>query len=253
MGQAGKRTFLQLVHRLDEAKTRHEVGADTLVGTVLAAWCVAAFPGLPQPALPRTDRLLREPAVAELLQWVQQDNLLHGAYWLSSVYALLLDEGRRKQLAMYFTPPSLTGRLLDDLESAGVDFGGRTFFDPACGGAAFLVPVAQRMRAKLRQAGATARGVLDHVAAHVYGADMDPTLCELSRHFLLMVLHEEVLAASRVPQLKIACADSLLQLTEGCRHRAGRSSRHRPRRYKSATRVASQFWRPKASPDSSQT
>lgn len=214
MEHARKRSFLQLVRRLGEVLVQRHVGPGVLIGTVLSEWSASAYTGLPEPALPRNKHLLRVPAVAELIGWVQQEDLLHGAYWLSSAYALLLDEGQRKQLAMYFTPPSLTGRLLDDLESAGVDFATRTFFDPACGGAAFLVPVAQRMRAKLLQSGATARRVLAHVADHVYGADMDAVLCELSRHFLLMVLHKEIAATGRVPQLRIASTDSLLQLTD---------------------------------------
>jgi len=214
MEQARKRTFLQLVQHLDEVRTRHKVDAATLVGTVLAAWSSKAFRGLPKPALPYRDALLKEGAVSELLLWVQEEALLHGAYWLSSAYAQLLDKDRRKRLAMFFTPPSLTGRLLDDLQSAGVSFATRTFFDPACGGAAFLVPIAQRMREQLLKSGASAQAVLDHVVTHVYGADLDPALCELSRHFLLMVLHKEILAASNVPQLQISCADSLLQLAQ---------------------------------------
>ena len=215
MELARKRTFLLLVQRLDEVKARHKVDAAMLVGTVLAAWSSTAFPGLPKPSLPRRKALLKEGAVSELLLWVQEDTLLHGAYWLSSAYALLLDESRRKQLAMFFTPPSLTGRLLDDLQSAGINFASRTFFDPACGGAAFLVPIAQRMREQLLQSKTSAKAVLDHVEKHVYGADLDPALCELSRHFLTMVLHKEILAASHVPQLRIACVDSLLQLADG--------------------------------------
>lgn len=212
---ARKRSFLQIVRNLAELLVQRQLGADVLIGTVLSQWSVTAYAGLPEPALPRNKHLLRAHAVGELIAWVQQEDLLHGAYWLSSAYALLLDESQRKQLAMYFTPPSLTGRLLDDLASAGVDFETRTFFDPACGGAAFLVPVAQRMRAQLLRSGATAKRVLDHVATHVYGADMDSTLCELSRHFLLMVLHKEIQATQRIPQLRIACADSLLELTRG--------------------------------------
>lgn len=213
--QARKRTFFRIVRNLREVLTEHNVGADVLVGTVLAQWSAAAYPRLPEPNLSKNKRLLRATAVRELIAWVQNEDLLHGAYWLSSAYALLLDESQRKQLAMYFTPPSLTGRLLDDLTSAGVDFQRRTFFDPACGGAAFLVPIAQRMRAKLLTAGVKPRQVLDHIATHVYGADMDPTLCELSRHFLLMVLHKEIQTTRYVPSLKIACADSLLALTQG--------------------------------------
>ena len=204
-----KSKFYRLVSRLEKALLRCGKGADMLVGTVLSKWCELSFPGLPKPRLPTHKALLEEPAVAELVKWMQDEDFLHATYWLSSVYALLSGETYRKKLAMFFTPPSLTKRLLDDLDAAGVDFGKRTFCDPACGGAAFLAPVAQRMRVALLAKGATAHQVLDHVTNHVYGTDMDRTLCELSRHFLMMVLRDEILATGKVPELRVARCDSL--------------------------------------------
>ena len=61
---------------------------------------------------------------------------------------------------MFFTPASLTEGLLNDLSQQGVDFGSESFMDPACGGAAFLAPIALRMRATLSARGSTPLKVL---------------------------------------------------------------------------------------------
>ncbi|MFP3648071.1 N-6 DNA methylase, partial [Paraburkholderia sp. SIMBA_054] len=113
---------------------------------------------------------------------LRQLGFLEATYWLSSAYAKLADESYRKNLAMYFTPVSLTKGLLDDLADQGVDFGSQSFFDPACGGAAFLAPIALRMRAALVGKRITALRLLKHVEEHLYGTDLDKTLCELSKH-----------------------------------------------------------------------
>jgi adenine-specific DNA-methyltransferase len=156
--------------------------------------------------------LQHDPTVAAFVDFISGDELLEATYWFASAYAQLAGDEHRKKLAMFFTPPSLTKRLLDDLAAAGVDFASRSFCDPACGGAAFLAPIAMRMRDALRAKGATPAQVLKHVQAHLFGIDKDPTLCKLSRHFLLMALHDEVVAARIVPQFQVARGDSLLEV-----------------------------------------
>jgi len=149
--------------------------------------------------------------VGAFVDFVKGQDLLEATYWLSSAYAQLAGEERRKQLAMFFTPPSLTKRLLDDLSASGVDFAVRKFCDPACGGAAFLAPIAMRMRDALRERGASPAQILDHVQRHLLGFDKDAALCEMSKHFLLMVLHDEVVATGARPKFQVYQGDSLLR------------------------------------------
>lgn len=184
---------------------------DAVIGSVLAQWCKESFPQLPRAQLRATRELQQGPAVSAFVDFVKHQDLLEATYWLSSAYAQLSTEEHRKRLAMFFTPPSLTKRLLADLAKAGVDFAIRSFCDPACGGAAFLTPIALRMRDALRQHGASPSQVLDHVQAHLFGFDRDAALCELSKHFLLMALHDEVVATGVRPRFKVFQADSLLQ------------------------------------------
>jgi adenine-specific DNA-methyltransferase len=62
-------------------------------------------------------------------------------------------------------------RLLDDLAVAGARFDGTMrFCDPACGGGAFLLPVARRIADRLEVAGGSA----SDLARCLIGIDIDP-------------------------------------------------------------------------------
>lgn len=185
------------------------------MGTLLRLWSKAAYPALPRSSLPYSTVLAAEPQVSAFAAVLTQLSLLEASYWLSSSYAMLADEGYRKKLAMFFTPASLTEGLLDDLAEQGVDFGTQSFIDPACGGAAFLAPIALRMRTALVGRGFTAQKVLKHIEKHLYGCDLDKTLCELSRQFLCMALYAEIQKTNYVPSFNIHAANSLTTLA-GC-------------------------------------
>lgn len=204
-----KTRFHQVVRRLSQAMHARRVSPQAVIGAALTRWCSESFPGLPRSELRAPVALQRDAAVVAFVEFVKVEELLEATYWFASAYAQLAGEEHRKRLAMFFTPPSLTKRLLDDLALSGVEFGSRSFCDPACGGAAFLAPIALRMRDELRTTGATPAQILEHVAAHLLGIDKDETLCKLSRHFLLMAMHDEVVAASKAPQFQVLCGDSL--------------------------------------------
>ena len=211
MTLATKSHFLRLVRALRAVMQDAQLGPDVVVGSALGRWCEESFPGLPCSGLQVDVQLRRDPAVGAFVDFVKGRSLLEATYWLSSAYAQLAGEDRRKQMAMFFTPPSLTSRLLDDLLASGVNFAVRTFCDPACGGAAFLAPIATRMRDSLRERGASPAQILDHVQHHLLGFDKDATLCEMSKHFLLMVLHDEVVAIGARPKFQVYQGDSLLR------------------------------------------
>ncbi|UWN51260.1 Modification methylase TaqI [Alcanivorax sp. ALC70] len=66
-------------------------------------------------------------------------------YLIGSIYTAMLPGGLRSKMGAYYTPPPLVARLLDLAEEAGFDFRNGTAIDPACGGGAFLAPLAVRM------------------------------------------------------------------------------------------------------------
>lgn len=195
---------------------RHRSNAKTLVGTILVVWCRAKFPALPRPALPYSKAIARSAGVTAFVETLLTLEFLDATYWLSFVYAAVTDEDCRKKQAMFFTPPSLTKGLLDDLSDQEVDFTSQRFLDPACGGAAFLAPIALRMRDALARRGVSPRQLLRHVERHLYGMDIDAGLCELSKQFLRMALYEEIQKSGYVPNFQVHQANSLTAL--GAKH-----------------------------------
>jgi len=209
---AKKALFTKAIRDLAPVLSRLGLTPDVLVGTALDRWCSKAHPHLPRSALPRSKQLAPKPELKTFVDMLMEQTFLEASYWLSSAYAMLSEEKLRKQAAMYFTPPSLTQRLLDDLEAQGVDFAERSFCDPACGGAAFLAPIAQRMRQALIAKRRSPKEIIEHVSQHIVGCDQDAALCKLSAHFLLMVLQDEASRVSQLPTFNIAVADSLKEL-----------------------------------------
>ncbi|MFT3721324.1 HsdM family class I SAM-dependent methyltransferase [Pseudorhodoferax sp.] len=212
MAPFSKLSIKRRVRALGQITEKCGCDAPTLVGTILRIWCKTAFPALPKPSLPYSKGLAAEPQIKAFVVVLGQLSFLEATYWLSSSYAMLVDEAYQKKLAMFFTPASLTEGLLDDLAAQGVDFGSQSFMDPACGGAAFLAPIALRMRTALAAEGRSALKTLKHIEKHLHGGDLDKTLCELSKHFLCMALHAEIQKTGYIPSFKVHPANSLIHL-----------------------------------------
>lgn len=187
--------------------------ARRLFETILVAWTRANFPSVDCGNFLYVRKSAELPQTISFVNWLSTLDFLEATFWLSSVYALWAGKEHRKKFAMFFTPPSLTTRLLDDLHDSGVSFTESTFVDPACGGAAFIAPIAQRIRHDLKQRGYSDSYVLQHVASHVHGTDIDERLCALSRHFLRIVLQPEIDSTGEQPEFRIAAASSLTDLS----------------------------------------
>lgn len=213
MSPKERSAFNRRIKRLGALAASLGVGERKLTGTVLYAWSKRLCPNLPAARLPVSKALGVHPQLQEFVQALLGVEPLTAAYWLSSGYAMWGSAERRTRLAMFFTPPSLTTRLLDDLAEQGANYAQHTFYDPACGGAAFLAPIALRMRDELRGQGRKPRTILRSIEQRLFGTDVDATLCELSRHFLCMVLADEIEAAGgAVPDFQVWAANSLTDI-----------------------------------------
>jgi len=210
--QPSKLSLKRHIRSLGQAQQRSNVDTATLVGTILRVWSSHVHPSLPKPSLPHSNLLAFEPEVSAFVALLEQLTFLEATYWLSSSYAILAEDSYRKKMAMFFTPVSLTEGLLSDLSNQGTDFGSCSFMDPACGGAAFLAPIALRMRTALFAKGLSPRKVLEHIEIHLHGTDLDSTLCELSKHFLCMALHNEIQKSGYFPKFNVQHANSLTDL-----------------------------------------
>lgn len=133
---------------------------------------------------------------------------LEAGYRLGTVYTAMLPAQLRSRWGSYYTPPAYVERLLAQAERAGFDFARGTAADPACGGGAFLAPLALRMwRASVH---ASAELVLADIARRLRGFELDPFAAWMS-HVLLegALLPLCVRAHRRMPRL-VTVGDSLL-------------------------------------------
>jgi adenine-specific DNA-methyltransferase len=174
-------------------------------------WCDVAFPLLHKPSLPYSQPLSGESELNEFVAVLNELDFIEATYWLSSSYALLVNKNYRKQLALFFTPRFLAEGLLKGLTQQGVDFASQSFMDPACGGAAFLGPIALRIRGALMDKGFSPLKRLKHIEKHLYGTDLDKTLCGMSKHFLYMALYDEIQKTNYWPVFEVHQANSLVK------------------------------------------
>jgi hypothetical protein len=184
--------------------------ASEVIRAVVAKWMSQCTPGLKEPILENYDLKNKLPVI-EFVEWLNKSEILVASFWVSSAFAGLQEREKRKFSAMFFTPPYLSNRMLDNAGS--VLFKGR-IIDPACGGAAFLAPAAQRIANHLAASGNSSKEIIDYIQANLYGVDTDPFLCELSSIFMSMVLYKQIQKVGNVPTFNIRCANALTALSD---------------------------------------
>lgn len=184
----------------------------TAVGSWWEATCDSAAVPCPFPVKPL------EPAVASQAETLGKDLASvpqpWATYLLSSVYAGLLPDEQRSSDGVFYTPPALVERLLNMVESAGVEWHTYRVLDPAAGGGAFLAPVAERMAERLGAQGASSREILAHVAKHVVGVELDAFSAWMSQVFLEAALWRHCrVAGQRLPSVVLVA--NALALPDG--------------------------------------
>ena len=134
-------------------------------------------------------------------------------YRMGSLYTGLMPDAVRAMLGAYYTRPALCESLLDMVTAAGVDWATARVLDPACGGGAFLSPVAKRMLDSL--AGCDAENRLSSVESRLQGLELDPFASWLSQVMLDTALVDTCLGAGRLPGCVVAVCDALEAEPEG--------------------------------------
>ena len=135
---------------------------------------------------------------------------MDAAFRLGNVYASQLPESHRARRGVHYTPPALADRLLDLAEECGIDWTKVRVIDPACGGGAFLAPVAARIRAAVLAAGGTESDVLSHVEAQLVGIELDPAAAWMTRAFVQLVTIEESAALRRTCNPNVIVRNALV-------------------------------------------
>lgn len=116
--------------------------------------------------------------------------LIAASYELGNVYTAILPEQMRSGQGIFYTPPALTNRLLKISEKAGVDWRTARVIDPACGGGAFLTPVALKMAAALKNL--QPLELIRHIEIHLKGFEIDPFGAWLTQVFVEVALKDEL-------------------------------------------------------------
>lgn len=207
--------FNRIIKKISVSTRQNNFSFIAVVDTVLQSWGRVVRPHLPSNINMSCCKITSLPEVAEFISWLVSKPILDAAYWISSAYSLWIGGVERKAFSMYFTPPAIVERMLNDLDENGVSFTKASFFDPACGGAAFLVPIASRIKDALYAEGYSPREILEHIEKNLSGADLDPNLCHMSKFFLRIVLADEIVVEAYEPNFQIVCQNSLIARHEG--------------------------------------
>ena len=174
------------------------------------AWPLRELPaGAGVASLPETESEL----AAAIGRCAAELDVTQAGYAIGLLYTGVMPGKLRAKLGAYYTPPALCERLLDMATEAGVDWRCARVLDPACGGGAFLSPVARRMAEHLQDTGAAA--ALRNIARRLRGFEIDSFAAWMAQVFLDVTLDDLCRAAgSPLPQVVRVC-DSLEQTPAG--------------------------------------
>ena len=133
------------------------------------------------------------------------------AYQIGLTYTYLLPSAYRSRHGIHYTPPAVTQRLIHLATATDVDWSTCRVLDPACGGGAFLAPVAKHIIEQLP--GCSPRILLENIANRLRGYEIDPFgawLAQVAVDIVLIPLSS--VAGKKVPALVTLC-DSLKKAT----------------------------------------
>lgn len=136
-------------------------------------------------------------------------------FLMGRLYTSLLPEDQRKSLGAYYTPPALAERLVNLISLSGFEWTKGKIVDPACGGAAFLVPLARKiLKASTSRTG---EQKLSEIENRLSGIELDPVAAWLSMLLLDLEVMEISIAAGRPIESIVKVGNALMaERTESC-------------------------------------
>lgn len=131
-------------------------------------------------------------------------DVIKASYELGNLYTSILPEKLRSDNGVFYTPPALTDRLLNSVEKAGVDWASSSVADPACGGGAFLAPIALRIISAIHFLSPEEQ--LQHLEQNLKGYEIDPFSAWLTEVFLQVAVKDVMsLAGRRIKSIVTIC------------------------------------------------
>jgi len=129
------------------------------------------------------------------------------AYQIGLTYTYVLPATYRSTHGIYYTPPVLTQRLIHLATETGVDWASCRVLDPACGGGAFLAPIAKHIIAQMPDC--SPRILLENIANRLRGYEIDPFGAWLAQVALdAVLLPFTAVSKKKIPNIVTLC-DSL--------------------------------------------
>ena len=126
---------------------------------------------------------------------------------ITSLYTSLMPGRARAELGAYYTPPAVARRMIELSDLAGVEWRSARVMDPACGGGAFLAPIAARMLESMDSK--DPKDSLTDLESRLSGYEIDPFAAWMTRVFLDAVLMNLSLRAGRRPGNIVTVCDAL--------------------------------------------
>ncbi|HFE65500.1 hypothetical protein B1H10_00185 [candidate division KSB1 bacterium 4484_188] len=136
--------------------------------------------------------------------------IAHAGYLVGLLYTTFLPEKFRNALGIYYTPPALVERLIWNIDSLGFDWKNSKIIDPACGGSAFLSPIAIRIKEKyLEDNPNDFNGLLDVLITNLSGVEVDYFAAWISQRILELTLFDVCFTVGRKLPNLIKIGDAL--------------------------------------------
>jgi adenine-specific DNA-methyltransferase len=190
---------------------RHLVCAQTLVTDAIRKYWATLSPGLALKEPPRATHInvpesLRI-AAAHFGASAAKEPVAQAAYHLSLLYSGLLPADWRAKHGIFYTPPALAERLLDQADRAGTDWAKAHILDPAAGAGAFLVPAVARVLDSLGNC--VPAIAVQNINARLRGFELDAFAAWLTEVFVEVAALEVVVSSGRRIGKIIEVRDSL--------------------------------------------
>jgi hypothetical protein len=125
---------------------------------------------------------------------VSNMDVINAGYYISSLYTKMMPAERRTSWGVFYTPPAIVNRLIENVTKNGFDWRTGRILDPACGGGAFLAPLALKMVKE--SPGKNFSFILEDIEAKLKGYEIDCFAAWMSMVFLDAALLDIYIAAS---------------------------------------------------------
>jgi adenine-specific DNA-methyltransferase len=125
---------------------------------------------------------------------VSKMDVINAGYYISSLYTKMMPAERRTSWGVFYTPPAIVNRLIENVTKNGFDWKTGRILDPTCGGGAFLAPLALKMVKE--SPGKNFSVILEDIEARLKGYEIDCFAAWMSMVFLDAALLDIYIAAS---------------------------------------------------------